>query len=117
MQVGLNSIYFLSEPYPVDNGPASPIYMEIDDTLTRTKSKKFDCGKNTKTSETSESCEEPKDNPLYHTLEKDAVVVEVHDDDGIYDEVELVETPPADADFEKELDVSADADFEKELDV
>ncbi|CAB4039223.1 Hypothetical predicted protein [Paramuricea clavata] len=60
-----NEEHIYEEPHPVDNGPASPIYMEIDD-ITRSKSKKSNSSKKRNKSQSSET---PPD-PLYHTLEK-----------------------------------------------
>ena len=81
----------------MDNGPVSPIYMEID-YLSRKKSKKSNSSKKRSKSQ---SYEEPTENPFYHTLEKPDRVV----DDGIYEEVDEIVKTVKPKPFEKELDV------------
>lgn len=111
-------IFLSTEATRPDNGPVSPIYMEIDYLGKKKNSSKKSNG--SKKRNKSHSYDEPTENPFYHTLEKPNRV----EDDGIYEEldeiattveiakaveiantVEIAKTVVAPKPFEKELDV------------
>ena len=77
-------IFLSTEATPPDNGPVSPIYMEIDYLgKKKNSSKKSNGGKKRNKSH---SYDEATENPFYHTLEKPNRV----EDDGIYEELDEI---------------------------
>ncbi|XP_028410781.1 uncharacterized protein LOC114533462 isoform X2 [Dendronephthya gigantea] len=98
-----NEEHIYEEAHPVDKGPVSPIYMDIDN-LTRSKSKKRNSSRKANGSQT---YDEPK-NPFYHTLER-TTTDRTNDNNGIYEEIDDILKSPSPKSkpkqFEEEMDV------------